>query len=67
MFTIKVNGIPQESHEGTTLLELIQKLGVEGKVMACALNMEIVKKEQWATQEIRANDSIELLEFVGGG
>ena len=67
MFYITVNGIQQESNKGTTLLELIRNLGVEGKVMACALNMEIVKKEQWETQEIRANDSIELLEFVGGG
>ncbi|NQY54065.1 MAG: sulfur carrier protein ThiS, partial [Campylobacteraceae bacterium] len=37
------------------------------KVMAIAINMEIVKKENWSNFQIQEDDKIELLQFVGGG
>lgn len=39
----------------------------EDKVMACAVNMDIVKKESWSSYIPKDNDTIELLNFVGGG
>jgi sulfur carrier protein len=35
--------------------------------MASAVNMEIVKKENWNNFIPKDNDKIELLQFVGGG
>jgi len=40
---------------------------VKEKVMAAAVNMEIVKKEQWPEHELHEGDRVELLHFVGGG
>ena len=40
---------------------------IEDKVMACAVNMDIVKKESWSSYILKDNDTIELLNFVGGG
>ena len=47
--------------------EIIQNLNIEDKVMACAVNMDIVKKESWSSYIPKDNDTIELLNFVGGG
>ncbi|PHM17603.1 MAG: thiamine biosynthesis protein ThiS [Sulfuricurvum sp. PD_MW2] len=64
---IKVNGEIKELAEGSTMLDLIRSLGVEERVMASALNMEIVKQDAWGTTQLKEGDTIELLDFVGGG
>ncbi|HLD23469.1 MAG TPA: sulfur carrier protein ThiS [Sulfuricurvum sp.] len=64
---IKVNGELREVNEGTTMLDLIRSLGVEERVMASALNMEIVKQDVWGSAVLKEGDTIELLDFVGGG
>ncbi len=64
---IKVNGEIREMVEGSSMLDLIRSLGVEERVMASALNMEIVKKDAWESSVLKEGDTIELLDFVGGG
>ncbi|MFZ2890350.1 sulfur carrier protein ThiS [Sulfuricurvum sp.] len=64
---IKVNGEMRELSEGSSMLDLICSLGVEERVMASALNMEIVKKDAWKSTVLKEGDTIELLDFVGGG
>ena len=64
---ITVNGDVRECAEGTTLASLINDLGIKVKVMAAAVNMEVVKKDDWKNYTIKENDKIELLHFVGGG
>ena len=62
-----VNGNERETEMGVTLLHLLQKLELEGKVMAAAVNMEIVKQNQWDVHVLVEGDKLELLDFVGGG
>ncbi|MDD2368444.1 MAG: sulfur carrier protein ThiS [Sulfuricurvum sp.] len=64
---IKVNGEVREIPEGSTMLDLIRSLGLEERVMASALNMEIVKQDAWNSTPLKEGDTIELLDFVGGG
>lgn len=64
---IKVNGEEREVAQVTTLEQLIQSLGLESKVMAAAVNMEIVKQDAWNQAVLNDGDTIELLDFVGGG
>lgn len=64
---IIVNGETKEFQTETTLLEIMQALQIEDKVMAAAVNMNIVKKEQWNTFKVSENDKLELLNFVAGG
>lgn len=64
---IKVNGELRELSEGSTMLDLIRSLGLEERVMASALNMEIVKQDKWGETVLGEGDSVELLDFVGGG
>lgn len=62
-----VNGEEKEFEKDTTLQTIICTLKIEDKVMAAAVNMEIVKKDEWADYIVKENDKLELLQFVGGG
>ncbi len=64
---IIVNGETKEFKEEATLLELLKELSLEGKVMAAAINMDIVKQDSWDTHKLCDGDKLELLDFVGGG
>jgi sulfur carrier protein len=64
---IKVNGEIREITDGVTLYDLIHSLGLQERVMAAAINMEVVKKDKWCDAPLKEGDVIELLDFVGGG
>lgn len=65
--TIIINGEKKEFEEDISLKGIIINLQVEDKVMAAAVNMEIVKKDEWKNYIVKNNDKLELLQFVGGG
>ncbi len=62
-----VNGEEKQFEENSTLQTIIANLKIEDKVMAAAVNMEIVKKDEWNTYIVKEDDKLELLQFVGGG
>ena len=64
---IIVNGEERSCAEGTTVAALVHELGIKVKVMAAAVNMEVVKKDDWQSRILQENDRVELLHFVGGG
>lgn len=64
---IIVNGQEKECKEKTTLSELLNALSLDGKVMAAAINMNIVKQDSWNSHILNDGDKLELLDFVGGG
>ncbi len=64
---IIVNGENLEFKDNLTLLEIIKELKIEDKVMAAAVNMDIIKKDIWSSYKPKENDILELLNFVGGG
>ncbi len=65
--TIIINGEKKELSENLTLAEILIFLSLEGKVMAAAVNMQIVKQDTWDVYELQDGDKLELLDFVGGG
>lgn len=62
-----VNGEAKEFKNEITLYEILKTLQIEDKVMAAALNMEIVKQANWKSCTPKDGDKLELLDFVGGG
>ena len=62
-----INGETKIFEAGQSLQYIIKSLKIEDKVMAAAVNMEIVKKDQWNNFKPQDDDKIELLQFVGGG
>ena len=65
--TLIVNGETKEFKDDLTLQNIITNLQIENKVMAAAVNMNIVKKDDWNSFIPKNDDKIELLQFVGGG
>ena len=65
--TLIVNGETKEFKDNLTLQNIITELQIENKVMAAAVNMNIVKKDDWNSFVPKNDDKIELLQFVGGG
>ncbi|AHJ12383.1 sulfur carrier protein ThiS [Sulfurospirillum multivorans] len=61
-----INGEKKESG-AKSIQALLDELGIESKVMAAAVNMNVVKKELWESYELSENDKVEFLQFVGGG
>lgn len=62
-----INGEEKEFNENITVAEVLERLRLNGKVMAAAVNMEIVKQNNWESHVLYDNDKLELLDFVGGG
>jgi len=61
-----VNGQEKDTNT-TTIQELINELGIGEKIIAAAVNMNVIKKDIWSEFKLNENDKIEFLEFVGGG
>ena len=64
---IIINGQTKEVKVNITLESLLNELSLNGKVMAAAVNMDIVKQDNWNSYQLNEGDKIELLDFVGGG
>ena len=62
-----INGEEKIYKDNSTILDILQNLKIVDKVMATAVNMEIVKKDNWFSYIPKDGDKIELLHFVGGG
>ncbi|MBU0721282.1 sulfur carrier protein ThiS [bacterium] len=64
---IIINGQTKEFPIEITLENVLKELSLEGKVMAAAVNMQIVKQANWSSYILNDGDKLELLDFVGGG
>jgi len=64
---IIINGQIKEFKVDSTLQNVLSELSLDGKVMAAAVNMDIVKQDSWNSYTLKDGDKVELLDFVGGG
>jgi len=62
-----VNGERRTIPEGTTVLGLLQLLGLEPSRVAVELDREIVKAPRWAETQLCPGAKVEIVQFVGGG
>lgn len=64
---ITVNGKERTFDANIPASQLIEKLGVDIRTVAIALNGEIVPKPTLANVTVKDGDSIEIVRIVGGG
>jgi sulfur carrier protein len=64
---ILVNGEEIEFKDDISIFEILETLKIRDKVMACAVNMSVVKEESWKDFSPKDGDKVEFLQFVGGG
>ena len=65
--TLTLNGREQRVVQGTSLLALVEKLGVDAGRVVVERNLEIVPAQDLAKIGFCAGDRIEVIHFVGGG
>lgn len=64
---IVVNGELRRVAEPSTLLELLETLGLDPRTVVVELNREIVRRPRLGETRLAAGDAVELVHFVGGG
>lgn len=65
--SVRVNGEPRTLPAGTSVAELIQLLGLEGRKLAVAIDRQVVPRSRYAMHPLADGNRIEILEAVGGG
>ena len=66
MMKITVNGTP-ETVNACSVAEFLTEKGLTGEGVVVEHNYRIVKREKWPEAQLRENDNLEVLSFVGGG
>jgi sulfur carrier protein len=65
--TIVFNGNEEDVDESTTVLDLVERSGVEPRYCAVEVNLEIVPRSHYASHQVQQGDRIEIVTLVGGG
>ena len=64
---IKLNGKIKTIDENSTLSNIIKNSKISLKKVAIELNQEIVDKKKLRYINLKKNDKIEIVHFIGGG
>ncbi len=67
LMRITVNGQESELPNGWTLLTLLEHLSLRPERLAVERNRLIVPRDRWSEVLLVENDSLEIVQFVGGG
>lgn len=64
---VTVNGTPRQIEAELTILQYIELLGLEAERVAIEYNRAILPRAEFARQTLAEGDSLEIIQFVGGG
>ncbi len=53
--------------DNITVSKMLEKLEVEKKFIAVEINLNIIPKSEYDSHIVRENDSVEIIQAVGGG
>lgn len=63
---VTVNGEKVQA-SGQTIAEYLNNAGYNAERVVVELNLQIVSKEKYSELTLKKDDSVEILNFVGGG
>ena len=64
---ITLNGDPYDIGEPMTVSRLLARLEIDPRRVAVEHNLVVVKRAAYASTTVRADDTVEIVNFVGGG
>ena len=64
---ITLNGDTHELAGPLTVTELLAQLNIDGRRVAVEHNLAVLKRDTFDTTIVREGDSVEIVNFVGGG
>jgi thiamine biosynthesis protein ThiS len=65
--TITLNGDPYELARPMTVTELLAQLDIDPRRVAVEHNLVVVRRARYGETAVRDGDTIEIVNFVGGG
>ena len=67
MIDIDLNGAPHRLAPGSSLLDLVDSLGLGGETVALAVNRWVVPRERWSDTALQPRDKVDVVRAIGGG
>jgi thiamine biosynthesis protein ThiS len=64
---LRINGNEREVSDGLTVSGLLEDLEIAPARVAVEVNMNIIKKIHYGDHLLKEGDSVEIVNFVGGG
>jgi sulfur carrier protein len=64
---ITLNGDPTELPAPLSVQALLDRLGIDGRMVAVEHNRVVVRRARYATTMIEEGAEVEIVNFVGGG
>ncbi len=64
---ITINGKPREIDGETPLPAFLQAYGIDPRLVAVAINGDVIPKAEYDAARVREGDEIEVVRMVGGG
>jgi sulfur carrier protein len=64
---VRLNGLPQELPDGTTLDQAVAGLTRAAAGVAAAVNGDVVPRGSWTATQLRDGDQVEVVTAVQGG
>ena len=64
---VYVNGEYKELSDGLSLLDLLNILNLPIQRIAVELNRSVVRRAEWESTQLKEDDRVEIVHFVGGG
>lgn len=65
--TISLNGDPHDLPQPMTIIELLARLEIDPRRVAVEHNLTVLKRAAYDTATVRDGDTVEIVNFVGGG
>jgi len=65
--SIVVNGEAKQVQGLTSVVQLLQVLGLPAGRVAVERNLQILARSEWGATQVVAGDRYEIVQFVGGG
>ena len=65
--SVIVNDQPREIEPGTTLAVLLDEMGLDSRLVAVEVNLDVVPRAQHGHCTLRDGDRLEIVTLVGGG
>ncbi len=67
MINIVLNGKLHTVDADTTVIELVTQLDLQDKRLAIEVNQQIVPRSTFAQHQLQDNDTVEIVQAIGGG
>lgn len=64
---VTINGKPEDIESGMAVEQLLALKDLPTQQVVIEINGELVKRDRWAEVTLQAEDTVEILRFVGGG